>query len=125
MTPMRRAHLAACDFRIHPSDCETLGESERDEGTSHSLRRIPGPDVTGTLFLDDFLVLLGDLLPEVGVHLFVPLLLAGDLGIVDIADLDVIEGADAGRELDRLLRVGAGRSLHFVLGGDGVEAATP
>ena len=83
----------------------------------------PVLSVTGTLFLDDFLVLLGNLLPEVGVDLLVPLFLAGDLGVVDIADLDVIEGADAGGELDRLLRGGAGRSLHLVFGGDGVEAA--
>jgi len=65
---------------------------ENDRGVSH-----PCP-CSGRYFLMSSLCFSAISLPEVGVHLLVPLLLAGaDLGVVDIADLDVIEGAGCRR----------------------------
>src|SRR5512136_2364956 len=75
----------------------------------------------GVLFGNVF-VLFENFLTEVGVHLFIPFLLAGDLGVVDIADLDVIKGADACRKLNRFFCSGTRRSLDLVLGCNGVEA---
>ena len=77
------------------------------------------------LFLDQLLMFLGNLLPEIGVHVLDPLFRPGDLLIVDIANLDVVEGPDPVCKFDRLLCIGTRGALDLILGCNGIQVHVP
>ena len=64
-----------------------------------------------TALLHQFLVLFSDLLPEIGVYFLDPLLRSRNLLVIDVSDLDVVEGPNAVRKLNRLFCIGTRRAL--------------
>ena len=64
----------------------------------------------------DILVFLGDLLPEIGVHVLDALLLAGDIVVVNVADLGVKKERMPPVNCHGFLLVGARGPLHLNLG---------
>ena len=68
---------------------------------------------------------LGNLLTEIGVHFLDPLLGTGDLFVVNVSDLNIIEGSHPARKLHRLFSIRSRRPLDLIFGEDREKSSSP